>query len=729
MSPLPFAAFLLLAPARGAENPEKELRVMVFDPTWEAWGDLQELGREFERENPGVRVRFLSDVGGADQLAKLKIMLAARQPLDVTWLDVVELSAFLDDGAVLDLQPFIERDPDWRPEEFFDGPLEALRGRDGHLYGLPSTFTPYVMYFNKDLLDREGISYPKPGWTWDDLLEIARRCTKRPGQYGISITQWLQALAPWIWQNGGEFLDENLGRCILDSPEAVGALRFLTDLFFVERVASTDATYEAQLTRSLFQDGRVALYGPVGYWEVYRFKNITRFRWDVCPLPRGKREATSIAMRGYVGIRRTEHPELTYRFLRKLAGEKMSRALARIGNGVPGLRRAATSEDFLKPGVPPEGEQVFLDVLPHARFLPGLANWREIEAAAQEELQGCLLLGKLDAETACRRIAAKANALLERERRERERPRVSWTWLALLVGGPLAALIGLLFRKRGLAPAGSRRREEGAAKGFLALWAAGFLLFTLGPMLASLALSFTVWTPIRPLAELRWAGADNYLRMASDGGFWKSLEVTAVYTLLSLPLSLLLALGLALLVHKGHALFRTVLYMPVIASAVAVGILWRWILGPSWLESESWILPGFALMSLWNVGGPMLVFLAGLQGIDPSLYEAARLDGASPWRQLLHVTVPQLTPVLLFNLVMGTLQSFQTFAQPYVMTQGGPGNASLFYVLNLYNHAFKFQQMGYASALGWVLFLLLLGLTILLLRTSKGWVHYEGEAA
>ena len=181
--------------------------------------------------------------------------------------------------------------------------------------------------------------------------------------------------------------------------------------------------------------------------------------------------------------------------------------------------------------------------------------------------------------------------------------------------------------------------------------------------------------------------------------------------------------------NRRHPAFRTVFYLPAIVNLVALGIIWRAILGDGWLQARPLIIPGFVLMMLWNVGVPMLVFLAALQGIDASLYEAARLDGAGRWRQFRHITVPQLTPVILFNTVVGVIGAFQVFVQPFVMTQGGPGNASLFYVLYLYDTAFRFHHMGYASALAWVLFVMLLGLTILLLWTSRRWVHYEADSA
>lgn len=702
---------------------EVQLRVMVFDPTWEAWPDLVALSRSFESQHPGVRVVLLSDKGGGDALSKLKIMLAARQPLDVTWIDVTEFSSFLADDVLLDLQPFMDADPTWDPQAYFQGPLDAFRGPDGHLYGLPSTFTPYVMYYNQDIFDREGIPYPQPGWTWEDLRQICRRCTKE-GQWGIAITEWLQALAPWIWQNGGRFLTDDLQRCTLDEPEAVEAIQFLYDLFHTDRVA-LHATYESQLARGSFQDGNVALYGPVGYWEVYRFKTITDFRWDVCPLPRGKEEATSIALRSYVALKYTAHPELAYRFIRMLAGETMSRALARIGNGVPGLKSAAWSEDFLKPSVPPPSEHVFLDVLPHARFLPVLANWREMESSVQQYLQGCLLHRQYTPLEACRLITAEVNAFLARERHERARPRAPMGWLMGGVGLVVAGAAVALWARRGPSPSRLKAHEERAAYLFVAPWGLGFLVFVALPMLVSLVLSLTVWSPIRPLGHAQWAGMDNLRRLVADANFWQALKVTLSFAGLYLPLSLGASLGLALLTNRRHPAFRTIFYLPVVVNLVALSILWRAILGQGWLEHRALIVPGFVLMMLWNIGVPMVVFLAALQGIDSSLYEAARLDAASSWRQFWHITLPHLSPVVLFNAVVGVIGAFQVFVQPFVMTQGGPGNASLFYVLYLYQTAFRFHHMGYASLLAWVLFGILFAITSLTLATSRRWVYHE----
>ncbi|HEX9792566.1 MAG TPA: extracellular solute-binding protein [Planctomycetota bacterium] len=739
-------------PATAQENEEVELQVLVHESWFAGYPFLLETARDFEAAHPGVRVRVISSAGAAGSVDKVKFMLAGKLPLDVIWIDVTEFAAFLQEDVLLDLQPWFDADPDWRPADYFAQVLAGMRGADGHLYGLPSTFTPYVMYANLSLLHAEGFARPPPDWTWNDLLRICRAVTRdadgdgRPEQYGISLTQWLQALVPWIWQNGGRLLDEH-GRSALAEPAAVEAVDFLAGLLHREKVASDDATFANQLQFGLFQAGRAAFYGPVGYWETYRFQAIEDFEWDVLPLPRNKVAATSMAMRFYCVPRASERPQLAYEFVRALAADSMQRGLAQIGNGVPGLIRAAESEDFLKPVGAPESEQVFLDVLEHARFLPIHVNWREIEQVTKATLEDAILLGRVPAAEACAEAARLTDEILARDTSMRARPAVpAWAFPAAQLSG-LAVVLLLVFRglRRGARPR-LAVREERAAWMFLAPWAAGLALFLLGPAAVAALLSFTEWSPVRDLGGARWMGFGQWQRLAEDGTFHDALRVTAVYALAAVPLQTALALGLALLVRRsfrGSGTLRTLFYLPTIVSPVVLGVLWRWLLtedggmvnralaaagvqGPDWLGAPAWVLPAFVLMGLWTIGAQMLVFLAGLQTVEPSLYEAARVDGASAWARFRHVTLPALGPLLLFNLVVGTIAAFQVFAQPLVMTQGGPGNESRFLALYMWEQGFRFLRMGYASTLAWVLFAVVFALTLVILRSSRRWVHYAG---
>ncbi|MCL4541239.1 MAG: sugar ABC transporter permease [Chloroflexi bacterium] len=290
-----------------------------------------------------------------------------------------------------------------------------------------------------------------------------------------------------------------------------------------------------------------------------------------------------------------------------------------------------------------------------------------------------------------------------------------------------------------------REHQREAIAGYLFILPAvlGLLFFTAGPMLASLYLSFTKYD----LVHVPWVGLFNYQYMLRDPFFWQSLRVTVTYTVLAVPLGLVAGLAVAMLLNqkiKALSVYRTIYYLPSLVGGVAVSLLWMWIFnpqfgvlnwllslvgikGPQWIFSQHWVIPSFVLMSLWGVGGGMIIYLAGLQGIPSDLYDAAAIDGAGAARTFRSVTLPMLTPVLFFNLVIGIIGSFQIFTQAFVMTSGGPNNASLFYVLYLYQNAFQYFYMGYASALAWILFLIVVVLTALVFRSSPMWVFYEGE--
>lgn len=240
-------------------------------------------------------------------------------------------------------------------------------------------------------------------------------------------------------------------------------------------------------------------------------------------------------------------------------------------------------------------------------------------------------------------------------------------------------------------------------------------------------------------------------RQLGDPLFWKSLQVTLYYAALALPLNLLIGFLLALMLNQklpGVNLWRTIYFLPSIIAGVAVTLLWvrifnprmgilnqflQNVLGiqnpPGWLQDPEWAVPSLVIMGLWGVGGSMIIYLAGLQGISTDLYDASKVDGANSRQRLRHVTLPMMTPVLFFNLVLGMIATFQYFTEVYVATggSGGPQRSTLFYNLYLYQNAFRYFEMGYASTMAWVLFVIVLALTALIFRSSAAWVHYEGQ--
>ncbi|MCU0511962.1 MAG: sugar ABC transporter permease [Anaerolineae bacterium] len=290
------------------------------------------------------------------------------------------------------------------------------------------------------------------------------------------------------------------------------------------------------------------------------------------------------------------------------------------------------------------------------------------------------------------------------------------------------------------------QREAAAGYFFITPWLIGFTLLTLGPMITSLYFSFTDYNIIDPPV---WVGLQNYTRLFNDDLFWQSLRVTLYFAVLALPSSLVLGFVLAILLNQdvpAVKIWRTIFFLPSVLSGVAVTLLWLMLFnpelgvvnklleeigikGPGWLSDPNWAVPSLVIMSLWGVGQNMIVYLAGLQGVPPDLYDAARVDGAGTLQKFRYVTLPMMTPVLFYNLVLGLIGTFSYFTQVYVATggAGGPARSTLFYNLYLYQNAFRYNDMGYASAMAWVLFVVVLSLTALVFRSSSLWVYYEGE--
>jgi multiple sugar transport system permease protein len=286
---------------------------------------------------------------------------------------------------------------------------------------------------------------------------------------------------------------------------------------------------------------------------------------------------------------------------------------------------------------------------------------------------------------------------------------------------------------------------------FLSPWLIGFVCFGAGPIFASLLLSFTDYSIFKPP---RWVGLTNYREMlAADPLIGKALWNTLFYTVFAVPLGTAAAMLLAILLNqkvRGLSIWRTIYYLPAVVSGVAMAVLWRWIFNPevglantilrpflrlfdlpdpTWLLDPALAKPAYVIMSLWGVGGGMIIFLAALQSIPQHLYEAAEIDGAGVFSKFRHITLPMLTPVIFFSLTMGVIGSFQIFTQVYVMSGRGVDNSTLFYVLYLFEQAFRYFRMGYAAAMAWVLFAIILAVTIVQFRLAKRWVFYAGEEA
>jgi multiple sugar transport system permease protein len=293
-----------------------------------------------------------------------------------------------------------------------------------------------------------------------------------------------------------------------------------------------------------------------------------------------------------------------------------------------------------------------------------------------------------------------------------------------------------------------QRREEREGYAYLAPWLIGFFAFTAMPIAASIVLSFTRYSVLRPPEFL---GLENFRRALGGGDrlMWPSIGRSFYYALLNVPTRVVGALLVAILLNQGlrlTAFWRTLFFLPSLTPSVATAYVWRWILNseigvlrlafdlvgldmPRWLGSMEWAIPSLVMMGLWSTvgGSSMIIFLAGLQDVPQELLEAAEIDGAGRWRKFRHITVPMLSPVIFFNLIMGLIRALRVFDTAYIATAGGPGYATWFISLHIYDTAFVSFDMGYAAALSWILAVIIVVMTMFQFRLSRGWVYYQGE--
>jgi multiple sugar transport system permease protein len=317
------------------------------------------------------------------------------------------------------------------------------------------------------------------------------------------------------------------------------------------------------------------------------------------------------------------------------------------------------------------------------------------------------------------------------------------------------AAAATLDRPRRFRMTARERRNLATGLLFISPWLVGFFGFYLYPALASLYYSFT---DFKILKDPNWVGLANYEKMFADPLFWKSLANTLFLTLIGIPIAVMSALGVALLLNTkriiGIGVFRTIFYLPVVVPSVASALLWIWLLNPqyglvnqvlaafglphpNWFYDPDWSKPGIILMTTWAVGDVVIIYLGALKGVPAQLYEAAEVDGAGVWAKIRNVTIPMISPAILFNLITGAIGAFQYFTQAYVISEGTVGrgsgavggiqNSLLFYGLNLYNNAFRYFKIGYASALGWFLLVVILASTVVMLLVSRRRVYYEGQ--
>jgi len=753
------------------------------------WGDpaenkiVQDLVDRYTTENPRVRI---VRIHSSDMRPKLKTMMAAGTPPDLFYLPpdlLPELAPLklirpIDDLLEADLKTGREWFDDFYPilVDAYRFNTQTMQAGAGPLYGLPKDFTTAVFYVNIGLFEQAGIdlkSIQDNGWTWDEF-EAACRKIKALGEapefvkynrtiFGAVFELWPDTIRQILWTFGADFFGvrpdgaADFHNVTLDSPAAHEAIEMIVRTRIKDRTVF-NATGIAKDGAQEFVNGNIGMAGPVGRWKVPRYAADMKFKWDVVPVPYKAKanQASQIFLTAWTMSSSTKHPEEAYKLMKFLCGSAGATMQSELGLAIPPLKSVANSPAFLNPpGIPSHRADIFLRPLEqgYARIqqLPREAEWTRIIG---DTITQAIQIGEQSPMDNAKAIeSAWLNELESPLRKQKWKP-MRWDVIGALAAGAIAVLVGLLWwraSREKLGPLDRAQQRTGFL--FIAPWLIGFVLLTAGPMIVSLLLSFSKWSAMTSMADAESVGIANYQQLIMrDPTFWQSLKVTGYFMLLAVPISQLAALAVALLMNmklRGITVFRTIYFVPSVVGLVAMSMLALQVFNndygilnkmlapitglfganpPDWFGKDArvWAIPGFVIIGLWGVGGGMIIYLAGLKGIPVSLYEAATIDGAGPARRLWNVTLPQLSPLIFYNLVMGIIGSFQVFTQAYIMTGAGPGNSTLFYVLQLYRQAFEFHNMGYASAIAWVLFIICLAVTMLVFKGSKNLVYYEG---
>jgi multiple sugar transport system permease protein/multiple sugar transport system substrate-binding protein len=749
---------------------------------------LDSLVKAFEAENPDIRINRLHAADFDTKLNTMFAAGTPPDLFYLRYEDVPKMAGMgllmpIDQRIEDDVKAVGN---DWIGE-FYPVLIDAFQydGKtlgEGPLYGIPKDFTPMLMYANLQLFQRAGVEVPYGGWTWEQFDDAMKKITALEDPngevYGSVIASWPAVLRNMVWAHGGDFFNGNdFTDVTLDEPGSIAAMEYIRRMRFDDKSSYNATGGDAQgLGEQEFFTGRIGVVGPIGRWRTPRFRSIDNFQWDVIPFPHKKNQdpASVVAVVAWGMSSTTKHPDESFKLMKFLCGPQGQKLTALSGLAVPCTRPVAESDDFLQPGQRPANAKLFIDLIDSAR-IGQMPPQPEFARILEEEVAQTIQFNKQSAEVTADNTESRWLAELKSPLRNKVFPKMPWKAVTASAAGVLfVAVTALFFWLRREKLGAIDRAQERAGWVFISPWIIGFLVLTFGPMGLSLLLALSRWTSMQPLGEAEFVGLGNFGHMMNyDASFTKSVWVTTYYALLAVPFGQVLALLVAVLMNqkiKGIAVYRTVFFVPSVVSGVALATLWvmmfdnqrgiinrvlgavfgwinpaiDWVNGllvglgservfmnlspPDWfgLDAEVFAIPAYVIMALWGVGAGMVIYLAGLKGISESLYEAAKIDGAGRTRAFFNITLPQLSPLIFFNLVMGIIGSFQVFTQVYVMTNGGPGNATLVYVLKLYREAFEYHKMGYASAMAWVLFLVLLVLTGVVVKTSKSWVHYEG---
>ena len=760
--------------------------------------------RAFERKHPDVHVDVVAMGAGNMDPQKLMTSIVGNVAPDVIFQDRVSLADWASRGAFRPLDDLIARDRDKdpdcpRPEDYYPAAWrESSFG--GHVYGIPMVLDTRVLYWNKARFKERaaqliaaGMDPTRPPRTWSELLAYNKALTEWNPDGSLKKAGFIPALGDnWLYlfafQMNANFMSSDGKRCTLDTPQSEIALKFMTDVYDQLGGYEKELAFQSGMQvkeNDPFAIGQVAMKID-GDWvlpDMARFSPSLDLGTAPPPVPddryykRGQfanEKETFITWSGGhcyaipTGARNVQDGWEFLKFASSMEGRWIETHSQQDWEHLRGrifvakqvanrLENEALQKEF-KPAVPKFAQAMEMNVAmaAHSRMRPstvvGQTLWDQHLTAMQAAFYHRMTPAQA-LRTGQEAVQRDLDAYLDKGKH----PLIDTRWpsaagIGVLILG-FAAWVSVWYRSR----LGALSKNEGRwAILFIAPCIFGFVVLTLGPMLASLFFSFTQYDV---LSAPRWVGVQNYgdIVSADRVNTAKALGNAAYMAAVGIPLSLMTGLAIALLLNsatRGMRVYRTFFYMPAIVPTVASAILWYWVLSPdpgkglinsgwtqtltkwlgapppTWLGAANWSKDALIIMGLWGAGSGMILWLAGLKGVPSSLYEAASLDGASPWRQFWKVTAPVLSPLIFFNAVMGVIGAMQEFDRMYIMRPSvsgpmGPDDSLLTPVYLLFHNGFALFKMGYASALAWTIFAIIVVLTVVQFWLAPRWVHYE----
>ena len=687
---------------------------------------IRQAAELYEARNPGVKI-VTQGIPWTGAHEKLVTAVVGNMAPDISQLGTTWMPEFRAMNAIEPLDGFLKTSA-LDTADFFPGARDS-NFHQGEWYGLPWYVDTRVMYYRKDLAARAG--YKKFPTDWESFYKFSKALkASKDGGYAFSLpTNDWQIFLMFYWQNGGELLK--------DSPLTAGKFEGTIDYlkrFFDEDLAPLEGGNDTDLLTA-FESGYYPVFisGPWMISQLETSKPLLNGRWATAPLPAGERRASFMGGCNLVMFRSSPNKALAWKFMEFLAGPEMQARWYALSGDLPASRKA-----WLAPALAGNPQlSAFRLELDTAKAPPQVAEWENIAGNINDAVEEAVF-GRVTPQAAREKLSARIEKILAKS--ERQQSGAFKIWLAIFLC--LIPVSAVALHLRGTRT-GTRSKYQPIAVLFLLPAVLILAVFLFIPIVASFVASMTNWNMygVNDWTKVVFVGLENYAGLLRDPVFLAGLRNTLVFAFIGVPVSVTLSLAMALALNaqllRARAFFRVAYFIPVITTMVAVAMIWRWLYNPEfglfnlalgyvglpaqgWLSNRWLALPSLILMAVWKgFGYNTIIFVAALQSIPDSLYESISIDGATTRQEFWYITLPMLRNTAFFVIVMTTIGYLQFFAEPYIMTGGGPLNATMSVVLYMYQQGFKFYNLGYASAMAYILFGLIFAFTAVQFRVQK----------